>query len=59
MKLLVKLLLSLVLLIVLLLSLGYAVLRSHWGIAAACAGSVMRRLIIYQLHDFPMIGRIP
>lgn len=36
MKLLVKLLLSLVLLLLVLLSLGYAVLRSHWGIAAAC-----------------------
>ncbi|MBT0730252.1 AsmA family protein [Rosenbergiella nectarea] len=36
MKLLVKLLLSLVILLLVLVSLGYAVLRSHWGIAAAC-----------------------
>ncbi|MBT0724566.1 hypothetical protein HH682_08995 [Rosenbergiella sp. S61] len=36
MKLLLKLLLSIVLLFLALVSLGYAILRSHWGIAAAC-----------------------
>lgn len=36
MKLLVKLLLSLVVLLIVLVSLGYATLRSHWGIATAC-----------------------
>ena len=36
MKLFVKLLLSLVVLLIVLVSLGYATLRSHWGISAAC-----------------------
>ncbi|WP_241608541.1 hypothetical protein [Rosenbergiella australiborealis] len=36
MKLLLKLLLSLILLFLILISLGYGILRSQWGIAAAC-----------------------